>query len=232
MTPTAELYAIAKDRMVRILADLDPAGLATTCPACPAWTVRDVVAHHVHVIGALAAGEFPAAAGQALTGHPARRGSAAAERDEWTDRGVAARASHTLDELLTEWDAVVLPTEARPLAIGRLDLTVHLADVMETFGDHRGPDTALVEPTLRQYYDLVAVVRCHEAGSVPVLRCTDTGARLGAGLHAPEISGTAYELLRAIGGRRTRAQADEHLDWGSTSEPVRAAFSAYGWPND
>lgn len=230
MSDDERLYLLAKSRTMQIVTDLDDEQRATICPSCPAWTIQDVVAHHIHFFGELAAAGMPPDAIHALIGEPERRAEAAAARDSWTEAGVAERRDRTLDDLAHEWDAIDLPTSTRLTAIARNDLTLHLADILETFGDRRGPDTDLVEATLRSYYDAVAIVRCREAGQVPVLRCTDTGTRLGAGPSAPEIAGPAYELLRAIGGRRTRTEADEHLDWGTTTEAVRAAFSAYGWP--
>jgi uncharacterized protein (TIGR03083 family) len=224
------LYLLAKSRTLQVFDGLDDDQRAMICPSCPAWTVQDVLAHHIHFFGELVAAGMPPDAIHALIGDPERRAEAAAARDSWTEAGVTARRSRTVDDLAREWETIGLPANVRLTAIGRTDLTLHLADILETFGDRRGPDSELVEATLRSYYDAVAVVRCGEAGQVPVLRCTDTGTRLGAGPSAPEIAGPAYEILRAIGGRRTRGDADEHLDWGRTTEPVRAAFSVYGWP--
>jgi uncharacterized protein (TIGR03083 family) len=230
MNDDERLYLLAKSRTMQVVDGLDHEQRNSICPSCPAWTVQDVLAHHIHFFGELVAVGMPPSAIQALIGEPAARSEAAAARDGWTEAGVAERRDRTVEDLTREWEAIGLPTEPLLVAIGRNDLTLHLADILEAFGDRRGPDTDLIEATLRSYYDHVVVVRCAEAGQAPVLRCTDTGTRIGAGVSAPEIAGPAYELLRAIGGRRTRAEADQHLDWGESTEPVRAALSAYGWP--
>ena len=39
------LYHDTRERLVGLLAELDAADLVTRVPACPAWLVRDVVAH-------------------------------------------------------------------------------------------------------------------------------------------------------------------------------------------
>jgi len=39
------LYHDTRERLVVLLSQLDEAALATRVPACPAWLVRDVVAH-------------------------------------------------------------------------------------------------------------------------------------------------------------------------------------------
>lgn len=43
------------------------------------------------------------------------------------------------------------------------------------------------------------------------------------------VSGTSYELLRAITGRRSRAEADRVLSWGSTPEAIRDVLPIYDW---
>lgn len=232
MSTEQRLYRLAKSRTMHVIDGLDAEQLATICPSCPAWSVQDVLAHHIHFLSALVGEGMPRSAIDALVGEPDVRSEAAAARDRWTEAGVVERRDHTVDQVTREWDAIGLPATSQLTAIARNDLTLHLADILETFGDRRGPDTELIEATLRSYYDGVAVIRCSQAGPLPVLHCTDSGTRLGAGISAPQITGPTYELLRTIAGRRTRAEADEHLDWGATSEPVRTAFSAYGWPTN
>ena len=39
------LYHDTRERLVALLSELDEAALAARVPACPAWPVRDVVAH-------------------------------------------------------------------------------------------------------------------------------------------------------------------------------------------
>lgn len=49
--PTVALYEEAKASTVALLASLSGDDLAQTCRACPAWSIQDVVAHHVHATG-------------------------------------------------------------------------------------------------------------------------------------------------------------------------------------
>lgn len=44
-----------------------------------------------------------------------------------------------------------------------------------------------------------------------------------------QVSGTVYELLRTVVSRRSRAEAEQALNWGSTPEATRQAFTVYGW---
>ena len=63
-----ELYRHGKQSTVDLLRTLDDDALGSTCAACPDWSIRDVVAHHVHYLGACAEVEV-------VAGHPKGHGS-------------------------------------------------------------------------------------------------------------------------------------------------------------
>ncbi len=44
-----------------------------------------------------------------------------------------------------------------------------------------------------------------------------------------QVRETVYELLRTLTGRRSRAEAEQALDWGATPEAARQVFAVYGW---
>lgn len=225
----ATSYVTAKRQLERLAKTLDSAQLAMTCPSCPAWSNQDVVAHHVHFLGAMIDSNVPREVFRAITNtDEAARLAAGKVRDEWTEAGVDARRGRTLDELISEWNQRLasMPPEVHPT----VDVVVHLGDVLEALGERRGFDTALVEDSLRKYYEMTLADRIAVTGDGVTLRCVDTGVRVGAASGQPEIAGTAYELLRAIAGRRTRNEADEALDWGGAPESTRRLFPAYGWP--
>lgn len=225
----ATLYRIAKRQMIRVAHMLDDEQLASTCPSCPAWSNQDVIAHHIHFLGAAIDDDVPREVVDAIgDGDEAARIAAGKVRDTWTQAGVEARRSRTLDELIVEWNERVagMPPEVTPT----VDAVVHLGDVLEAVGERRGLDTVLVEDSLRFYYEMTLADRLAVDGAAVTLRCVDTSIRIGTAVGAPEISGTGYELLRAIAGRRTRAEADDALDWGGAAESTRRLFSAYGWP--
>ncbi|MEI8002661.1 MAG: maleylpyruvate isomerase N-terminal domain-containing protein, partial [Actinomycetes bacterium] len=50
---TATAYRNVRARMADVLADATAADLARTVPACPNWTVHDLVAHAVGIPEAL-----------------------------------------------------------------------------------------------------------------------------------------------------------------------------------
>lgn len=225
----ATMYIVAKRQMERVAVRLDDAQLRLTCPSCPAWSNQDVIAHHIHFLGAVIDEDVPAEVFSAITHtDEAARSAAGTIRDEWTEAGVDARRGRSLDELIDEWNQRIatMPPDVHPT----VDVVVHLGDVLEALGERRGFDTALVEDSLRKYYDMTLADRIAVTGDGVTLRCVDTGVRVGSAAGQPEIAGTAYELLRAIAGRRTRNEADGALDWGGAPESTRRRFPAYGWP--
>lgn len=61
------------------------------------------------------------------------------------------------------------------------------------------------------------------------LLATDTGRRWGKGDATP-LTGTSHDLLRTIGSRRTRTEADRVIGWGNTPDATRGLLPVYGWP--
>ena len=225
-----ELYRQGKTMAVDLLLTLDDEALETTCTACPDWSIRDVVAHHVHYLGACADGGVPHAMQDALMGDDDTRPLAAEARDAWTQDGVERRRGLAFESVLEEWDEVVatMPDHA---ALAVLDLTMHLFDIKETLGDDRDRTSPLIGEALAGYYYFALSTQLAHTEAGVGLSCTDTGATFVTEGQTAVVAGTAYDLLRAIGGRRSRLEADRTLDWGGASEAVREHFSVYGWPN-
>ncbi|MEX2628040.1 MAG: maleylpyruvate isomerase N-terminal domain-containing protein [Ilumatobacteraceae bacterium] len=224
-------YLRAQQATLAVVRPLPPEELDRTCAACPAWTIRDVVAHHIHFVGAFVDRSVPAAIYTALIGATDdERRRAAIARDEWTQAGVEARRGLDLHELVAEWDSITACMDDRG-ARALLDLTMHHGDIVESLTGASGSiDVEMTQDALTTYARHFLAPRLSAAGRALGLRCADTGEHLGPGDPAPTVSGTTYELLRTIGGRRTRAEADDRLDWGGTDEPTRDLFSVYGWP--
>lgn len=226
------LYRRSKQRMTDVVRSLSDDELATRCPACPAWSIRDVVAHHVHFAGAFVDGAVPAEASQGFVAvDAATRSAAGVVRDEWTEAGVEERRGMSLDEVLDEWKGVVKRIGPGALAVV-FDSIVHLGDVVEALGDRRGVDTELAEYAIHTCYERALTGRLLVLGEMVVLSCAETGIRIGTYPNAVEVRGSTNELLRTLAGRRTRDEADAALDWGSTSDELRDRFPVYGWPSE
>ena len=222
------LYRLGKQRTEELLATLTEDDLAATCQACPAWSIRDVVAHHVHALEAFAGDEVPNEIYVALDGADAERESAGRSRDDWTQAGVDAARGVPLDDVLARWTGIV-DTMGANGANALVDLTMHLADIHESLGTGLRPDQELVDDALDTYAYFFLFRRFSKEGLPPLLLvCSDTGREIGkAG--GTVVSGASYDLLRVIGGRRTRAEADAALQW-EPSPRARELFSLYGWP--
>lgn len=225
------LYRRSKQRMNDVVCSLSDDELAIRCPACPAWSIRDVVAHHVHFAGAFVDGAVPAEAGQGFVAvDAATRAAAGAVRDEWTEAGVEGRRGASLDEILDEWKGVAKRLGPGALAVV-FDSIVHLGDIVEALGDRSGVDTELAEYAIHTCYERALTGRLLALGEMAVLNCADTGVRIGTYPGAVEVRGATNELLRTLAGRRTRAEADVALEWGAASTELRDRFPVYGWPS-
>ena len=116
-----DLYRANVAAVAQLAGDLDEAGLATTVPGSPDWTVHDVLAH-------LAGGPADALTGR-MDGAPG---------PEWTARHVTERRGRPVEELTGEMvanqDAVAESTIDNPRPAVVWDVAVHHADLHEALG--------------------------------------------------------------------------------------------------
>ncbi|MGI5504637.1 maleylpyruvate isomerase family mycothiol-dependent enzyme [Lentzea sp. CA-135723] len=183
-----EIYREARQRIVGLTMGLGPGELALTVPACPEWTVHQVVAHLSGEASDLVAGR--------MEGAPS---------DEWTARHVAERAGVPVTDLLEQWNASgdkIAEMERMPFQLA-MDAITHEADLRATLGRERLPDTAW-QPTL-------VWLAPRRLKNVTVR--TEFGV-LGDGPITLEVDG--YELWRAFFGRRSRRQM-ESWAWSDPS---------------
>lgn len=80
-------------RVSELVRGLDDADLVRPVPACPDWTVHDLLAHMCGIPEALASGDYPSGDTQA-----------------WLDRLVEERRHVPVGELLDRWDACAVAT--------------------------------------------------------------------------------------------------------------------------
>ncbi|WP_394615500.1 maleylpyruvate isomerase N-terminal domain-containing protein [Lentzea sp. JNUCC 0626] len=183
-----EIYREARQRIVGLTMGLSAEELALTVPACPEWTVHQVVAHLSGEASDLVSGR--------MEGAPS---------DEWTARHVAERAGVPVPELLEQWNTFgdkIAEMERMPFQLA-MDALTHEADLRATLGRERLPDTAW-QPTL---------VWLAPRRLKNVTAKTELGV-LGDGPITLEVDG--YELWRAFFGRRSRRQM-ESWTWSDPS---------------
>jgi uncharacterized protein (TIGR03083 family) len=210
----AAVYRETRHRLRDLLAD--PADAAVSVPACPAWTVADTIAHVIGIADDFRAGRLE------------DLGS-----DAWTAAQVEPRRGRSLADLFEEWEGLDafmhrLATDD-PWMGTRLvaDLVTHEHDIRGALGRPGARDSAAVMLGLERYAPSFAE-RAAEAGLGPVTVHAgdrtwgpDTGAVL-------ELHGSPFDVLRALTGRRSRAQVLA-LDWRG-ADPGRyvALVSPYG----
>ena len=203
----AALFRDARRRIIALAGELDAEQLAGTVPACPKWTIRDLLAH--------LAGGTADIVNDNLDGAPG---------DQWTAALVKARAGRSVPELLDEWaelgprwEAIALKAE-HPSFIVRnpyLDAGVHEADLHGALGLERPPPEV--------YRTIVAsvlprVASGFDGAGVFTVTTPDGEYRLGTGTTEAAVTVDTSELGRALFGRRSRAQI-EAWDWtGSPGE--------------
>ena len=221
-----------------LLAGLDETALAAQVPACPAWTVRDVLAHVTGVAADAAGGTYFSGAADAWSDI-----RLAAARDEWTAGQVQSRRDRPVEALLAEWAGWAATLEpvlagtapALPGSPGWLvsapvaDLAVHLHDVRGALrqpGDRDAPVTGL---GLRIYARWLGQ-RLDQAGR-PALRLRVAGRERVAGSGQPvaALAADAFELFRALSGRRSLGQV-RALGWDGDPEPYLDLFAPYPMP--
>jgi uncharacterized protein (TIGR03083 family) len=215
-------------------------------PTCPAWSVRDVIAHLAGVCADILAGNI-----------------AGVGTEAWTDAQVAARRGQSISELIEEWSQVAPQVErfadrfpGRTGAQWVLDVTTHEHDIRGSLGVPGARQSEGVAMGL----DFLVTVLLHATVSARGLPPVEvraeghswtvgTGERVVAGdeatlaeaaaerafsalmsgdcLPAGDPTGTveapAFELFRALTGRRSQDQI-RRFRWTLDPELYLAAF--------
>lgn len=221
MADHAATYDDGRRRLTALVEQVgDERAAATTVPATPDWTVKDVLAHVAGIADDLV--------NMNLDGVGTDRWNAAQvdKRRDWPLSRVTAEWAEQTEPLLTMLAAA--PPEVTGQLIG--DQVTHELDVRGALGDAAARDTDGVTVALG-YYATMAAHRVGGAG-LPVLRLEAGGDAWASGDGEPAavVSGSPFELLRALTGRRT---ADEvaGLTWTGDASPYLPLLSNYGWPD-
>jgi uncharacterized protein (TIGR03083 family) len=234
MPATDEVYVETQERLLAAAAAADP---ATRVPACPDWTVHDVVAHVAGLASDVVNGAMP----MFDLLEQWRDDTVADVRDAMTAKQVAARADETVAGIGADWRAVTPALRALmrgetpagegvPAFIDMIlvtDLTVHEQDVRDALELPAVRDAAGVGIGLATYgfgvgYRITAL-------GLPALRLSYDGKErvLGDGEPGATVTAEKWELFRAFAGRRSRAQIAAY-DWTGDAGPYLGLIPAYG----
>jgi uncharacterized protein (TIGR03083 family) len=203
------LYRDTRERLVLLLSELDGAALATRVPGCPAWSVREVVAHLTAVSQDVLAGRLTRIA---------------------TEREIAAQVArfkdHDLAGILAAWDEVVSQFERLVGTLGAwpavVDIASHEHDIRGAVGRPGARDAEVVWQSagwlltrLRPPVPLRVAVEDAEFRAGP-----DNGTEL-------RLTTSRFEAFRWRMGRRSRAQL-AGLDWSGVPAPLLDHLTMFG----
>jgi uncharacterized protein (TIGR03083 family) len=207
----ATLYRDTRERLSELVLGLDDAALTTPVPACPGWSVSDVMSHLLAIVEDVTAGS--------LTGPPT---------DAQTAEQVARRRGTPVADVVETWRALAPPFEEL-VARARvwpavLDVAAHEQDVRGALRRPGARDTQVVRLGAER---LVSLLR------PPVrlrVRCEDAEWSLGPDDgEAPELvlRTTRFDAFRWRLGRRSRSQVLA-LDWSGDPAPVLDGLCIFG----
>jgi len=204
-----QLYLDSHRRVIDLVSRLTAVELGRITPACPLWSVRDVLAH--------LAGSSAAFADGPNEGSPLRPAS-----PEWTQAQVEPRRGLQVPELVAEWqlhapEIAGIPLSSRSWLPILHDALSHEADIRGALGAPQLPLDALAAA-----WPLLTVPiqrRLAPLGTV-LLELDEQLIVIGDGEPDVEVEARMFEFWRAWFGRRSPAQM---RGWVRRGEPDRFA---------
>lgn len=204
-------YVRAHDRICGLVAE-EVADVEI--PACPGWTVKDVIAH--------LAGFFTVY----------RQGDSQSRFSPgWGDEQVQKRRDRSLQDCIREWNELLddpgdlFESHLGPVAVS--DVLAHEQDLR----------SALNRPGARDDENIVSAVEMGlsfvdnkaQAESLPALRVVtaEIDRNIGKGEASATLQTTTFDLFRALHGRRTVDQV-RGMDWNLDPDPWMEVFFVFG----
>ena len=211
----AAAYEDGLRRLVTLVDGLSNRDLRTQVPACPLWSVHDLVAHVCGVAEDSIHGEFFDGAAQAWADP-----ELAAQREAWTAGQVEVRRELGQHQLVAELerhgqalvralrrgDTAATDVPAWMLAAPVADLAAHLDDLREALGLSQDTETLITRYGFSSYRAWLGE-RIAAQGIAP-LRLTDhtdpesAWVLGGEGEPGACLEADEYQLFRALSGRR------------------------------
>jgi uncharacterized protein (TIGR03083 family) len=181
--------------MCALLAEVDEEDARLRVPACPGWTVADLIAHLAGLAVGYGSGRVPDG-----------------DRQSWREDLVAERRDRELVDLVTEWEvggpALELAIAEQPRRLWPLvyDVIAHEHDLRGALarpGERDGEATRL---GLSLGLQITADDLAHH--DLPGITVIADGVALTAGGGPAELAleSTTFEAFRLLGSRRTRAE--------------------------
>lgn len=204
-------YADSRMRLSELVAGV-PNPSEVPVPACPGWSVHDVVSHLVAVIEDVAAGR--------LTGPPG---------DDVTAEQVSRRVGRPTGEVLEEWSALSPQMEELLAAVqiwpAVMDVLSHEHDVRGAVGVPGGRDLPVISSAacrLLTSFDPPVAMTVHMAGGTFEHRPEGDTSR-----PVLELETSPFEAFRFRLGRRSRSQLAS-MAWTGDPAPVLGSLTVFG----
>ena len=208
-------YRTTRERIVTFVRGLSDVELATQVPACPGWTVQNVLGHIAGIPDDLANGR--------LKGIP---------DDAQTADQVARAATLSAEELLTRWELqapdfqAVLTSVGVALAPAAIDLAAHEQDMRGALGQPGARYNATIAWALPMMVTSLGS-RLRHAG-LPALRVVVEGEVMAQGdADGVSLTISQFEAFRALLGRRSRNQVAAY-EWSADPAAILDRFFVFG----
>lgn len=205
-----ELYAAGRERIIGLVRGLDSEAAGTTVPTCPAWTVKDVLAHVAGVSADILAGNVEGAAS-----------------DPWTAAQVDARRDMTVADIAAEWEETGPQIDGMVDAFGLtgaqllFDLTTHEHDVRLALDQPGARDDGVLDVALG-----FVMANLGPLAPQPLrVEADHLSWTLGDGEPVATLTADRFELMRAFSGRRSPAQV-KAMGWRGDPTPFIPMFAA------
>jgi uncharacterized protein (TIGR03083 family) len=208
-----EEWSRAQQRVIDLVAGLPPDRADLRVPACPDWTVRDLLSHMVGLGVDVVAGDEP-------DDH----------NETWTGRQVQTRRGHDVAALVAEWQAVAGPlrdwmraNNVRPLG----DVIIHEQDLRGALGVPGGQDSDGVRAIRERFVGRFAP-RVADLPPIALVGDTWTWVSRGSVEEAEVVlRASDFDLARALVTRRSANQLRSWTVRGDVT-PYLDAFAMLG----
>ena len=237
----AAAYEDGLRRLVTLVDGLSDTQLQTRVPACPLWSVQDLVAHLCGVAEDSVRGAFFDGATLAWADAELAR-----RREAWTAEQVEARRGRDSHELVAELERhghalvrglrrgerATVDVPSWMIAAPAADLAAHLGDLHEALGLHPDLRSPIARYGFASYrYWLGERIAARGLAPLRLAGPGDDSVWVVGGDAEPgaAVEADAYELFRAISGRR-RLDDVARWRWSGTATSYLPVLSPYPPP--
>jgi len=213
-TACADAYRALRERVSELVRAADPTALDAVAPATPEWRVRDVFAHMVGVNSDIVSGTL-----------------AGVGTDPWTAVQVDTRRDVPIEVMLEEWATTSPEVEANAALLGPavgqwlLDACTHEHDIRQALGEPGAHESAAVALGYEWGTDRL-VGPLDGAGAHGLVLRTEAGTKDLGGEPRTGVETTQFEILRAMTGRRSRAQVEAY-GWDGPPRPEHLVLAIF-----